>query len=112
MILNNFDNCSSAEKHEKELNEINKQISERLKDYPNFEGIDFNDLGIRGIKIRGFHKQIKGYSYGGQPTIKYDFSNWKECIDQFVTMWKNIDTPEKVVVAKRFFADGEKYGWD
>lgn len=103
---------NTIEKYKKELIYIEKIITEKLKDFPNFEGIDFCDVGAYGIQIRGHHKQIKGYTYGEQITIKYDFSNYMDCINEFVDMWKKEDTPENVRGELRFIAYGEKYGWD
>ncbi|UNY48727.1 hypothetical protein P9294_gp012 [Bacillus phage FADO] len=87
-------------------------IDRALSDYPNFDGIDFCDVSAGGIQIRGHHKEIKGYTYGGQPTIKYDFSNYVDCVSEFVEMWKELDTPSRVKSHQEFLADGEKYGWD
>jgi len=98
--------------HMDELTQIEKEVTERLKDFPNFTGIDFCNVGAHGIQIRGHHKEIKRYTYGTQPTIKYDFSNYLDCIQEFVGMWKEYDTPEKIRNEKLFIADGEKYGWD
>lgn len=53
-----------------------------------------------------------GYTYGGQPTIKYDFSNYQQCIEEFVDMWKEIDKPESVDGFNDFTDFGDKYGWD
>lgn len=91
---------------------IEEKINNGLKDHPKFNGIDFTDVSAGGIQIRGHHKEIKDYSYGNQPTIKYDFSNYKKCIDEFIEMWKEYDTPERVESKKRFIAAGEKWGWD
>ena len=98
--------------HLNELIQIEREITHRLDGFPNFAGIDFCDVSASGIQIRGFHVQVKGYSYGNQITIKYDFSNYLECIDNFVEMWKEHDKPEKVRGYQSFIADGEKYGWD
>lgn len=95
-----------------ELLYIESAIAELLKDYPDFKGIDYCDVGAHGIQIRGHHLQIKGYTYGQQITIKYDFSNYKECINEFVDMWKSHDIASKIHSEKQFIADGEKYGWD
>ncbi|UUV25912.1 MULTISPECIES: hypothetical protein [Lysinibacillus] len=94
------------------LLEIEKSITEGLLDYPNFEGIDFCDVSAGGINIRGHHKEISGYTYGNQPKIEYDFSNYKEVVGEFIEMWKNQDTPEKVKGEQWFISQGEKYGWD
>jgi hypothetical protein len=91
---------------------IENSINEALKDYPNFVAIDFCDVSARGIQIRGHHKEVKGYCYGDQITIKYDFSNVDEAIEAFIKMWKKKDTAEDLKLYKSFLADGEKYGWD
>lgn len=103
---------SIIENHLQELLYIENKITEALKDFENFQGIDFCNVSAGGIQIRGHHKRIKNYTYGIQPTIKYDFSNIEECIQEFIEMWKQYDTPEKVNVELRFIEDGEKYGWD
>lgn len=98
--------------HKEKLIHIEQEITKQLTDYENFDGIDFCDVNAGGIQIRGHHKQINGYTYGKQPTIKYDFSNYLECIDEFVQMWKEYDTPNKVRDEQWFIEQGEKYGWD
>lgn len=98
--------------HLEELRCIEKTIAEKLKDYPNFLGVDFCDVSARGIQIRGHHSQIKSYTYGSQPTIEYDFSNYPNIIGEFVSMWEQCDTPERIKNELSFIADGEKYGWD
>lgn len=100
------------EQYKDEMLEIENEINKQLKEYPNFLGIDFCDVGAYGIQIRGHHKDISKYTFGSQPTIKYDFSNKEDVIRKFVSMWKHQDTPEEVMSFKRFIADGEKYGWD
>ena len=99
-------------KHFKTLKMIETKISEGLSDYPKFQGIDFCDVGAKGIQIRGHHQDIKGYTYGDQPTLKYDMSNSKEIINTFIEMWKMIDTPKRIADELRFIKDGESYGWD
>lgn len=101
-LANNFD----------ELLLIERSIEKKLKNYPNFLGIDFCDVNAKGIQIRGHHSQISGYSYGDQPTIRYDFSNYVDVIDEFVNMWVEQDTPENVKKYKDFIYQGQKYGWD
>lgn len=100
------------EEHYDKLMYIETKINEKLADFENFDGIDFCDVRAGGIQIRGFHKEIKGYTYGDQITIKYDFSNYEKVVDEFVNMWKNQDTPEKVKDYKDFIAAGERWGWD
>ena len=98
--------------HLEELKYIENAITERLVKFPNFTGIDFCNVGARGIQIRGHHQQIKGYTYGSQPTIKYDFSNYLDTADEFVAMWEKNDIPERIYREIAMIADGEKYGWD
>jgi hypothetical protein len=99
-------------KHEKDLIEINEYIQNELKNYPNFEGIDFCDVAAYGIQIRGMHKDIKNYSYGDSITIKYDFSNKEQAKKDFVAMWKSVDNAKSLKTFKSFIKDGEKWGWD
>lgn len=95
-----------------DLIKIQHEINKKLAGYENFLGIDFCNVGANGIQIRGHHKEIKGYTYGLQPTIKYDFSNIDDVIKEFVEIWWEYDTQERISKEKRFIADGEKYGWD
>lgn len=89
-----------------------ESIDKSLADYPDFNGVDFCDVNANGIQIRGHHRQIKGHTYGSQPTIKEDLSNITEATKAFIDMWKREDTPEKVQKFKEFIEMGEKYGWD
>lgn len=100
------------EEHLKDFMYIESQINKCLSAFENFQGIDFCNVGANGIQIRGHHKQIKGYTYGSQPTIKYDFSNIEESICEFIDMWRRNDTEEEIIKEKRFIYYGEKYGWD
>lgn len=105
-------NIEMIEEHFKELLFIQNDIHKKLKGYENFLGIDFCNVGANGIQIRGHHKNITGYTYGEQPTIKYDFSNIKEAISKFVNMWFEYDCDEYISKEKEFIVSGEKYGWD
>ena len=100
------------EKHIDTLLEIEKSINDKLKDWPNFIGIDFCAISDKHINIRGFHKDIKDYSYGEQVALKNDFSNQEECIADFVESWIKYDTPAAVKSEQIFIADGEKWGWN
>lgn len=107
-----FMNIKMIEEHFEELMFIQNDIHKKLKGYENFLGIDFCNVSAGGIQIRGHHKNITGYTYGEQPTIKYDFSNIKEVISEFVNMWFDYDCDEYISREKDFIAFGEKYGWD
>lgn len=98
--------------HKRDLINIQKAINNGLKDYPNFDGIDFTDVSAGGIQIRGHHKQIAGYSYGDQINIKYDFSNKDAVVTEFVEMWKNNDNKQDVANYQSFLRQGERYGWN
>ena len=100
------------EEHLKDFMYIESQLDKCLCGFENFQGIDFCNVGAGGIQIRGHHKQISGYTYGSQPTIKYDFSNVEEVICEFIDMWRRNDTEEEIIKEKRFIYYGEKYGWD
>lgn len=98
--------------HKEQFEHIEKTIKEALKLYENFDGIDFCDVNASGIQVRGHHKEVKNYSYGWQPTIKYDFSNVDEVIKDFIDMWKHCDTPTELEKFKLFIKIGEECGWD
>ncbi len=102
----------TLEKFKGEMVRIEKLINEGLKDYPNFLGIDFCDVNANGIQVRGHHKEITTHTYGNQPTIKYDFTNKNEVINDFIEMWKELDVPDEVRRYKDFIDFGNKYGWD
>ena len=95
-----------------ELLEVELSITEQLSDYPNFDGIHLTDRFTNGVQIKGNHKQVVGYYYGGSPVIRPDFSNYKECIQQFVDAWKASDTKEQLESYNRFLDFGNTYGWD
>lgn len=103
---------SMLERHKDELILIQKAVGDLLLDFVNFLGIEFYDTNFNGIEIRGFHKNIDGYSYGEQVTIKYDFSNMTEAINNFVDLWKKFDTEEYLKYYRQFIDFGNKYGWD
>lgn len=94
------------------LIKIESEIKEQLSNFDNFNGIDFCDVSAGGIQIRGHHKDVKGYTYGDQVTIKYDFSNYENAIDKFVDIWKKTDVAENLKGYKRFLADGARWGCD
>lgn len=98
--------------HSDKLNYIEQQIDKLLTNFENYNGIDFCDVGAGGIQVRIHHKAIKGYTYGDQKTIKYDFSNFKEIPLQVVEEFLKIDNPEAISKQQEFIRMGEKYGWD
>lgn len=107
-----FVDVEILKKHKKDMLFIENSIKEALKDFENFIGIDFCDVSGKGIDIRLFHKEIKKYSYGGQPTLYRDFSNIDSVIQECINEWKEIDVPDKILSEKEFIRQGEKYGWD
>lgn len=99
--------------HANDLLHIQSKIYGQLEGYENFAGVDFCDVHAGGIQIRGHHKKVSGYTFPAtQPTIKKDFSNMEEVIDEFVKVWKSADTDDNIDDYLRFIAAGEKYGWD
>lgn len=94
------------------LLDLQEYINKELKDYPNFLGVQFIDVSAGGIQIRGFHKDVVGYSYGRQTTIKYDMSNAYEAADEFIVSWKANDNNESLSSTLRFIKTCEEYGWD
>lgn len=100
------------EEHYDKLMYVQNEVNEKLKDQKGFDGIDFCDVSAGGVQIRGHHKEVNGYAYGEQITIKYDFSNYQEASDQFIDMWKAKDNPKALENYKDFLAQGERWGWD
>ena len=91
---------------------MQNKINEKLKNYPNFDSIDFCDVGANGIQIRLHHKQINGYTLSEQATLKYDLSNIEEVIDASINNFIAFDTEDNIKGYKEFLAEGDKYGWD
>lgn len=101
------------ENHQEKLEYIRFQINKRINNKDNYLGIDFCDVGANGIQIRGHHALIKGYCYPfNMLTLKYDFSNVDEVIEEFILAWDACDNKEKINDVKRFIDAGRKYGWD
>ncbi len=107
-----FVRLETLEKYKNKMLYIENTINKYLAGFENFEGIDFCDVSAGGIQIRGHCKPIKGYTYGNQPTIKYDFSNVEDVIWEFIKMWGIIDNPESIRKEQSFIREGEKYGWN
>lgn len=99
------------EHHKAEMISIQKQITKRLKDYPNFLGVSFSDVNANGVQINGDHSEIKGYHFV-IVTVDYDFKNAKEAIEEFIESWKAKDNPKAIEDFKKFIADGIKWGFD
>lgn len=97
--------------HEKDFSMIRKRITEALKDCENFDGIDFIDVNAGGIQISGIHKEASNYYYV-ITTIRYDFSNVDEAVDEFISTWKECDTPKRIRDFTDFIETCQKYGWD
>ncbi len=89
---------------------VNK-IYKGLSEFPNLTEIVVHKSSF-GILIRGKHKEIKGYFYGDGVLLKEDFSNEDDCVERFVTLWKESDNEKDVARYKGFIEQGEKWGWD
>lgn len=87
-----------------------EKVKNRLKDRPNFAGITFNDVGASGIQIQAKNKQVSIII--SDATIKYDFSNIDEAVDECVEGFIETDNEESIKSASQFYNDGCEYGWD
>ena len=105
-------NYFCLEQHYDDFRYIENTIDKLLTNLENYNGIDFFFVFAGGIQVRIHHKAIKGYTYGDQKTIKYDFSNFKEIPLQVVEEFLKIDNPEAISKQQEFIRMGEKYGWD
>lgn len=103
----------SEETYTKDLSilEAIKTKIENALNGSNLAYVDFTDVSAGGIQVRGFHKEIAGYSYMSE-TLLYDYSNKDSIVDKFVDAWRSLDNKEHLSGYKSFLADGEKYGWD
>ena len=105
------------DEHKDVFHYIENMVNKLLKDFPNFEGVDFCDVSANGIQVRTHHKAIKDYVYGKQFTIKYDFSNVIEdnildFVLQIVKEFIRNDTEERINSELNFIKEGEKYNWN
>lgn len=100
------------EKHFKELKETEYLIDKLLGSFENYDGIDFCDVHANGIQVRIHHKKIKGYTYGAQVTIKYDFSNLSEIPYLVARAFIESDKEDLIADELHFIEQGEKFGWD
>lgn len=91
---------------------IQDLIYKLLSGFENFNGIDFCDVHANGIQVRIHHKKIKGYTYGKQHTIMYDFSNKTEIPWLVAKEFVETDNEKAIKRAQDFIKDGEMYGWD
>lgn len=107
-----FVSIKELEEHKNEMICVEKLIDKLLSGFENYNGIDFCNVNAGGTQIRLHHKEIKGYTYGDQITIKPDYSNIDEVAIQVANVWIQNDTPSKIAKEKSFIAAGEKYGWD
>ena len=87
-----------------------EKAKDMLKDRPNFAGITFNDVGASGIQIQAKNKQVPINI--SDATIKYDFSNIDEVVDECVKSFIETDNEKSIASASQFYNDGCEYGWD
>jgi len=102
------------------IKELKSYIEESLKEYPNFIGVDVNNLAPHDEDslwiIQGKNKQVQGYYYGED--IKFYKSQLtstkaiQNIADKFIKDWKDLDNPEAIEQYKSFLEQGETYGWD
>ena len=102
---------STIDNHLQDLINIHNSICFILSQYPNFDGLDFYDVSAGGIQVRLFHKEVTGYCYFSI-TVKYNFSNKQEVIENAIETWKELDTDEHLKSYQSLLEFGNKYGWD
>ena len=88
-----------------------EKVKNKLKDRPNFAGVIFSDVGAGGIQIKANNKQFS-YIIMSEATIKYDFSNIDEAVDECIKNFIETDNEKSIKSALQFYNDGCKYGWD
>lgn len=107
---------SILKEHKDVFINIENLVNKLLDGFENYDGIDFCDVGASGIQIRIHHKMIKGYTYGKQHTILYDFSNVADGgVEMAMTVVKEFldnDNDDSIRQELDMIADGEKYGWN
>lgn len=111
--VNCFMQEDDAFKHQMDIQKIKEKFNVELKDHPNYAGFDLCDVSAGGIQIRMFNNGIiKGYSYGNQKTILYDWSNLDEAINDSIQDFILCDNEKDIKFFNNFIMDGLKYGWD
>lgn len=85
-------------------------VNERLKDYENYGGVRFSDVSASGIQMTPVNNKTPISL--ANATIKYDFSNVDEAIDEAVRDFIKTDNEKEIKYANSFYEDGCKYGWD
>lgn len=85
-------------------------VNERLKDHENYGGVRFSDVSASGIQMTPVNNKTPISL--ASATIRYDFSNVDEAIDEAVRDFIKADNEKEIKYANRFYEDGMKYGWD
>lgn len=85
-------------------------VNERLKDYEDYGGVRFSDVSASGIQMTPVNNKTPISL--ASATIRYDFSNVDEAIDEAVRDFIKTDSEKEIKYANRFYEDGMKYGWD
>lgn len=85
-------------------------VNERLKDYEDYGGVRFSDVSAGGIQMTPVNNKTPISL--ASATIKYDFSNVDEAIDEAVRDFIKTDNEKEIKYANSFYEDGMKYGWD
>lgn len=78
------------------LEDARTTISKALSDYPNFEGVYFQD-GYGGIiMMLGKHAMFDDFPYGGYIPIRPNLSDLQRSVEYFIASWKYLDNPETI----------------
>lgn len=90
---------------------IAKTINNALKDYPHFDGIEYDDVGGSTIQVMYYNTE----TYEGYPTgygvLKKDLSNSDEVINEIINDFKKGDNEENIKFQNKYFKDGDKNEW-
>lgn len=89
--------------HRQELLRAQDAINESLKDFPDFDGIQFIRNERNHILLYGCHKQITKHYFIGPFDIDPECDNLDDVVDAFIENWEEKDTPNTVDWEKRFF---------
>ena len=78
------------------LEDARTTISKALSDYPNFEGVYFQD-GYGGIiMMLGKHVMFDDFPYMGYFPIRPNLSDLQRSVEYFIASWKYLDNPETI----------------
>lgn len=85
---------------------VEEKINAKLSHRPNYGGVWWSSALDGSFFIHFKHRDVEGHNYPGTAKIKEDLSNYDEVLEDIVTIWEELDTPENVEAFKMFLKEG------